>query len=117
MAKKKPKTNPENEVPIEQAMAELQQIVDTLESGQTPLMDSMSQYERGMNLLKTCHQQLEQAAQRIEIVTGVDRDGNAVTAPFDGTATAAVKATPPPRQTNIAEPDDDEDGVDPASLF
>lgn len=120
MAKKKSKPNLEDQPSIEDAMEELQEIVETLESGQTALVDSMSKYERGMSLLKSCHEQLEQAAQRIEIVTGMDRDGNAIVAPFDGTATASMSIKRTTRQPQIVENanhSETEDGVDPASLF
>jgi len=116
MAKKKNKLIPDDQPSIEAAMEELEGIVETLESGQTPLVDSMSRYERGMALLKNCHQQLEQAAQRIEIVTGIDREGNAITTAFDGTATASVQA----KMSIPVDSDDDEDeedGIDSASLF
>ncbi len=118
MAKKKSASKSEDLPSIEEAMAELQQIVETLESGQTPLVDSMSKYERGMLLLKTCHEQLEVAAQRIEIVTGIDRDGNAITAAFDGTSTASMQVKQ--KSTSLAaqsEDEEEEDGQDPASLF
>lgn len=117
MAKKKSTPKSEDLPSIEEAMAELQKIVETLESGQSPLVDSMSKYERGMLLLKSCHEQLEVAAQRIEIVTGIDRDGNAITAAFDGTSTASMQAKQKTTSSSAYDDEDEEDGQDPASLF
>ena len=107
MAKKKskPKDTPP-EPSIEDAMDELQEIVQRLESGQDPLDVSLQKFERGMELLRSCHQQLEQAASRIEILTGFDSDGAPTTAPFDGTSTVARQAASPSDEDE-EEPDDD----------
>lgn len=67
-------------------MEELTGIVDDLESGQQPLSDSLERFERGMQLLKDCDRQLEEAAGRIEIVRRITEDGAQVE-PFDGSAT------------------------------
>ena len=76
--------------PIEDAMEELESIVDGLESGQTTLSESLENFERGMLLLRHCHQQLEHTAQRIEVLSGMSDDGSAQTTEFDGSATAAT---------------------------
>ena len=68
-------------------MAELQEIVQSLESGQEPLDESLAQFERGMKLLRSCHAQLENAAARIEVLTRIDADGNVETKPFASKAT------------------------------
>lgn len=89
MAKKKRKiTKSEDDQPIEESMQELQRIVHELEGGQAPLDDALKQFERGMVLLRTCHRQLDEAAARIELLTGFDENGDPVTTDFDGTATA-----------------------------
>lgn len=74
-------------VPLEQALAELAEIASRLESGQESLDQSLSRFERGMQLLRTCHQQLDQASQRIEIVTRIGAAGAPETEPFDARAT------------------------------
>ncbi|MEZ6122390.1 MAG: exodeoxyribonuclease VII small subunit [Planctomycetaceae bacterium] len=86
-AKKSAKNNSGPEPAIEDSLQELQDIVSSLESGQPSLKESLEQFERGMALLKGCHEQLEQAAQRIEIVTRVDQQGNLITDTFDVEAT------------------------------
>lgn len=88
MAKKKAARELPDDAPsFEESVAELQQIVSKLEDGSLPLEDSMSQFERGISLLKNCYQVLEQAEQRIEILTGIGEDGSVTTEPFDATAT------------------------------
>lgn len=88
MAKKKSmKSKSPTQLPLEDAMDELQGIVGDLEAGQEPLNDSLVKFERGMELLRLCHQQLEQATQRIEVVTRIDSSGDFETVDFDGAAT------------------------------
>jgi exodeoxyribonuclease VII small subunit len=81
--------SPDNDVPqsFEGSLAQLQQIVDDLEEGQLGLEVSLTRFEEGIRLLRSCYHILEQAEQRIEILTGQDAAGNPVTAPFDSTAT------------------------------
>jgi exodeoxyribonuclease VII small subunit len=56
---------------FEQALAELEQIVARLESGQAPLEDSIRMYERGAALKTHCETRLEAARLRVEkIVVG-----------------------------------------------
>ena len=122
MAKKRASRDPsEPQASIESAMEELQQIVDSLEAGNAPLGASLEKFERGMALLKICHEQLDHAAQRIEVLTRMTPDGEITTAPFDATSTMTRKSTAEIRfsssESDRSEDADDEDGVDPASLF
>jgi len=56
---------------FEQALAELEKIVATLESGQAPLEQSIELYERGAALKSLCEKRLEAARLRVEkIVVG-----------------------------------------------
>jgi exodeoxyribonuclease VII small subunit len=56
---------------FEQALAELEQIVARLESGQAPLEDSIQMYERGAALKAHCEARLQAARLRVEkIVVG-----------------------------------------------
>ena len=72
---------------FEQSLSQLQQIVHDLEDGRLGLEESLQRFEQGVGLLRRCYQVLEQAEQKIEILTGFDADGNPVTKPFDGSAT------------------------------
>lgn len=51
---------------FEQALAELEQIVKTLESGNIELDKSIAQYERGEKLKEYCSQKLQEAEARVE---------------------------------------------------
>lgn len=51
---------------FEQALAELEQIVARLESGQAPLEDSIRMYERGAALKAHCEARLDAARLRVE---------------------------------------------------
>ena len=51
---------------FEQALAELEQIVARLESGQAPLEDSIRMYERGAALKAHCESRLDAARLRVE---------------------------------------------------
>lgn len=72
---------------FEASLSELQQIVQHLEEGNLGLEPSLARFEQGIRLLRRCYLILEQAEQKIEILTGQDASGNPVTAPFDATAT------------------------------
>ena len=53
---------------FEAAIAELETIVKKLEEGDLPLETSLQLYERGVQLSRFCHAQLEQAEKRVEIL-------------------------------------------------
>ena len=53
---------------FEAAIAELETIVKKLEDGDLALEQSLARYERGVQLSRFCHAQLEQAERRIEIL-------------------------------------------------
>jgi len=53
---------------FEAAIAELETIVKKLEGGDLALETSLQLYERGVQLSRFCHAQLEQAEKRIEIL-------------------------------------------------
>jgi exodeoxyribonuclease VII small subunit len=50
----------------EEAVAELETLIDRMESGETPLEESLADYERGVGLLKRCRAIISQAEQKIE---------------------------------------------------
>lgn len=56
-------------MPFEQALAELESIVDKLEKGAVPLDESIALYERGEALKKRCDDLLRDAEMRIEKIT------------------------------------------------
>lgn len=68
-------------VDFEAALAEVESVVQQLESGDLGLSESLAQYERGIQKIKLCHQVLEQAENRISVLTAVDEDGTPSTEP------------------------------------
>ena len=54
---------------FEEAIKELTGIVGKIEQGQIPLQDSLTQYERGMSLIKHCQDILRTAEKRIEKIS------------------------------------------------
>jgi exodeoxyribonuclease VII small subunit len=67
---------------FEEAMAQLEQVVASLEEGRCALSDSLAHYERGVKLLRECYELLSLAERRIEVLSGFDAQGNPVTEPF-----------------------------------
>ncbi|TEA27139.1 exodeoxyribonuclease VII small subunit [Candidatus Schmidhempelia bombi] len=55
-------------VSFEEALKELEVIVNHLESGGLSLDESLSEFERGVTLVKHGQKQLQQAEQRIQIL-------------------------------------------------
>jgi len=69
-------------VSFEKALAELEEIVRSLESGKAPLEESISAYERGTALKTYCEQKLQEARLKIEKIS-LSPDGSVKTSPFD----------------------------------
>ena len=90
-------------VPFESALAELQAIVQRLEAGSLGLEESLVQFEEGTRLLRACYTVLQNAEQRVELLTGFSAEGEAETVPFDTTATIDQAQT------------DDDKGTEPRS--
>ena len=59
---------------FETAIARLEEIVHLLESGNAPLDVSLSLYEEGVALVRLCNMRLDNAKQRVKILT-VGEDG------------------------------------------
>jgi exodeoxyribonuclease VII small subunit len=78
---------------FEQAVKELEQIIRSLEDGDTTLEESLAQYEKGVALLKQCYGQLRLAEQRIQALIGETPDGQPVTQRFDHAATLRQQST------------------------
>jgi len=78
---------PADQPDFEAALAELEQIVHELEEGQIGLDDSLKRYERGVKLLRRCYGLLEGAERKIELLSGVDSQGNPVTQPLEDVST------------------------------
>ena len=62
-----PSSIPKN---FEAALAELDLLVEKMESGQLPLEESLTAYQRGTELLKFCEGVLKDAEQKIKVLDG-----------------------------------------------
>lgn len=75
MAERKPNTDPA-EPTFEEALSEVEAIIERIETGQSGLERSIGEYEKGVRLLARCRGLLKAAEQRIEDVTGkLDEEG------------------------------------------
>ena len=66
---------------FEKALAELEGLVEQLESGELNLDDSLKQFKRGVELTRHCQDVLEKAQQTVEKLTDIDDESTAV--PFE----------------------------------
>ena len=108
---------------FEEAYAELEQVVHSLESSQLGLSESLALYQKGVGCLKVCHQALEKAERKIELLTGVGDDGEPETEDFDDQeldleAKASRRSERRGATKAASEADASEDGIDEGpSLF
>ena len=72
-----------SEMSFEEALAELEGIVQRLEQGRTTLDEAIGAYERGAALKRHCEARLRDAREKVERIT-LDPDGGSATAPFGG---------------------------------
>ncbi|WP_028357918.1 exodeoxyribonuclease VII small subunit [Brackiella oedipodis] len=82
----------DNQLSFEEAIAQLQQIVNDMEQQQLPLDEAIQAYEKGMQLTAICRQKLEQAEQKVKVLQDNQwLDANKTKAP---TSAADRQATP-----------------------
>ena len=67
---------------FEHAYKELESIVERMERGEQDLENSLSDFERGVSLMKHCHSVLKEAEQKVEVLVK-DNNGLFNTEPFD----------------------------------
>ena len=53
---------------FEEALAELEGLVQRLEKGELPLEESLAAFERGVNLVRLLTQRLAEVEQRVEVL-------------------------------------------------
>ena len=73
------------EMKFEEAIASLEDIVNSLESGELSLEDAISSYEKAVGLVKICNEKLEAAQSRVKVITE-SRDGTVTLSDFLGNA-------------------------------
>ena len=55
-------------VNLEQSLADLENLVEELESGDLPLEKAMKKFEEGIKLTRSCQKALKDAEQKVEIL-------------------------------------------------
>jgi len=78
------------ELPFEDAIKRLEEIVKALEAGETPLEESLKLFEEGMNLIRYCQKKLDEVEKKVELLIKDER-GEFETRPFN--AEASLKDT------------------------
>ena len=67
MAKKSPPAAPAD---FEQALGELESLVERMEQGELSLDTSLKEFERGIALARQCQKALQEAEQKVRVLTG-----------------------------------------------
>jgi exodeoxyribonuclease VII small subunit len=57
-------------LPFEEALSELESLVEALEKGDQTLEESLKSFERGVELTRTCQKALDEAEQKVRILSG-----------------------------------------------
>ena len=65
---------------FEAALAELEQLVETMEQGDLSLEQSLKDFERGIQLTRSCQKALSEAEQKVQIL--LEKDGAEQLQPF-----------------------------------
>ncbi len=83
MVKKTAKKSVKNtkELDFEAAIKELENLVERMEQGDQNLEQSLKDFERGVELTRTCQQALKQAEQKVQTLLAQNAEADLV--PFD----------------------------------
>ncbi|ERI08029.1 exodeoxyribonuclease VII small subunit [Aneurinibacillus aneurinilyticus] len=68
------------EVPFEEAMKQLEEVVQQLEAGDVPLEKAIALFQEGMALSKQCSEKLTDVEQKIEML--LEQEGEKIVVPF-----------------------------------
>lgn len=69
---------------FEDALSQLENLVERMESGELSLEESLASFEQGVNLTRLCQKALAEAEAKVSILSGNTAD--AETEPFDSDA-------------------------------
>lgn len=73
---------------FEQALEELETLVDDLENGDLPLDEALKAFEKGIQLTQQCQQRLTEAEQKVQLL--VEQQDQLTSTPFDSDADASA---------------------------
>ena len=77
---------------FEQALEELEKLVEQLERGDLPLEEALKAFERGVALTRHCQASLQAAQQKVEIL--LKRSGQPGIEPYEESAEEASREPP-----------------------
>lgn len=80
----KGKSSRKSDLPFDEALKRLEEIVQRLEAGDLPLEESIRLFEEGVRLSRLCGSKLEAAERKVEMLVR-DQDGTLKAEPFPGT--------------------------------
>ena len=66
--------NDDTEISFEDALSQLEEVIHSMESGESPLESLVENYESGVRLLKLCRNKIEVAEMKVKKVSA--KDGN-----------------------------------------
>lgn len=75
---------------FEQTLTRLEEIVHLLEDGKIGLDDALARYEEGVGLLRKAYEMLQRAERKIELLTGLDSEGNPILRPIEDAASFSL---------------------------
>ncbi len=87
-----------NSKKFEEELADLEAIVTRIDSGELSLEDSIGAFERGVALVRSLNQKLDNVEKKVEVLTR-DAQGELKTVPYE----------PPPGEQAGAADDEDDD--------
>jgi exodeoxyribonuclease VII small subunit len=117
-------------VSFEESLGQLEAVVHDLEEGGLGLEEALARYEEGVRHLRRCYRALRHAERKIELLAGIDAEGEPITEPLDEPASQDAEEAPQKKpasreqgrrgtgqQRDVAKPlaEDDLDG--PPTLF
>ncbi|MGH7775000.1 MAG: exodeoxyribonuclease VII small subunit [Candidatus Binatia bacterium] len=79
---------------FEEALEELEKVVERLESGELSLEDSLAAFEEGVGLVKYCNQKLNEIERKIELLVK-DKEGKLQLEPLKGIGDEEPEAEEP----------------------
>ena len=77
----KKSTSKSSDLDFEAAIKELESLVERMEQGDQSLEQSLKDFERGVELTRTCQQALKQAEQKVHLL--LEQSGQAELTPFE----------------------------------
>ena len=106
MAKKATQRESSHQPNFEEALERLEGIVHLLEEGEIGLNEALARYEEGVRLLRQSYDLLEHAERRIELLSGVDAEGNPITQPLTDQPTRLHKERSPRKSRSRCSPEE-----------